>query len=268
MKKTIKFLGIGGMGTPTEPLNGEGSPLAATATNFWSLLRKLQVLKLAGMLILITVIGLSMTACFMEPPDTPTGVRAEVLSATSVKISWDAVSGADGYTIYRASGTAGSLNKWEDVTGTSYTDTGLTTGTTYRYSVTAYNAFGESEQSAVVFTTPAAAFNADAMWTRLVGNGNAFQKGSSSTYAMLTAWVSFETTNSTKVVRGDSGNMANDPLGSRNLISITATTITFANGGSFNYSLSANNNTLTISNWVGGGYSASAMNGSYTRLVF
>jgi len=49
MKNTIRILGFGGRD--------------AAVTNLWSLLRKLQVLKLAGMLILITIIGFSMVAC-------------------------------------------------------------------------------------------------------------------------------------------------------------------------------------------------------------
>jgi len=64
MKNTIKC----GMGTPTEPQSGEGSPLAAASSNAWSLQRKLRETKSAWMRILfpialVAMIGFSMAAC-------------------------------------------------------------------------------------------------------------------------------------------------------------------------------------------------------------
>ncbi|MCD8124141.1 MAG: fibronectin type III domain-containing protein [Lachnospiraceae bacterium] len=63
----------------------------------------------------------------------------KVTSSTSIKITWKAVSGADSYRVFRKT----SSGKWKTVqkstTKTSYTDTGLTCGTTYTYTVRAYS---------------------------------------------------------------------------------------------------------------------------------
>jgi cellulose 1,4-beta-cellobiosidase len=61
-----------------------------------------------------------------------------------------------------------------NVSGTTYTNTGLTNGTTYYYVVTASNAAGESVNSAAAMATPAAAVTAPAAPTALTATaGNA-----------------------------------------------------------------------------------------------
>jgi hypothetical protein len=66
-----------------------------------------------------------------------------------IALSWTGSSGATGYNIYRStsSGGEGSTPYKTGVTGTSWTDTGLTNGTTYYYQVSAVNAVGESGKS-------------------------------------------------------------------------------------------------------------------------
>ncbi|MDF2511542.1 MAG: hypothetical protein K0S04_1408 [Herbinix sp.] len=54
------------------------------------------------------------------------------------KIIWGAVSGASGYELYRASTKTGSYKKVKETTARSFTNTGLTTGSTYYYKVRAY----------------------------------------------------------------------------------------------------------------------------------
>jgi len=83
-------------------------------------------------------------------PATPSGVTASVLSSNSIKISWSAVSGASGYYVYKSTSANGQSNKLGPVSGTSYTDNGLSPNTTYYYKVSAYNSNGESSQSANV----------------------------------------------------------------------------------------------------------------------
>jgi glycosidase/fibronectin type 3 domain-containing protein len=74
-------------------------------------------------------------------PAAPTGLAARSHGATSVALSWSAVSASDlyGYVVYRST-TSGSgyveVGR-TDATTTHFTDTGLTTGTTYYYVVKA-----------------------------------------------------------------------------------------------------------------------------------
>ncbi len=74
-------------------------------------------------------------------------------------LSWDASDRAAEYWIYRAATASGTLTRIAEdttITGTTYTDTGLTNGTAYRYRVRAVNVAGESADSAEVTATPTA----------------------------------------------------------------------------------------------------------------
>ncbi len=83
---------------------------------------------------------------------TPGGLTVSGSTNTSVSLSWNAVVGASGYNIYRnGSKINPSLNA-----ATTYTDSsGLTTGTSYSYSVNAQNASGQqsAQTTAVIGTT-------------------------------------------------------------------------------------------------------------------
>lgn len=73
-----------------------------------------------------------------------------------VSLSWQSVSGATGYYVYRSTSQNGTYSKRTSsaVSGTSYADTGLTNGTTYWYRVTATAGSTESAQSAAASATP------------------------------------------------------------------------------------------------------------------
>jgi poly(3-hydroxybutyrate) depolymerase len=74
----------------------------------------------------------------------PTGVGTSNATASSMLVSWSAVSGAAGYNVYRGGSKVSSAL----VTGTSYTDTGLAAGTTYSWTVSTVNSSGaEGAQS-------------------------------------------------------------------------------------------------------------------------
>ena len=70
-----------------------------------------------------------------------TNVISKSASYNSNKITWKKVSGASGYEVYRSNSKSGKYSKVKTITSGStlnYTNTGLTTGTTYYYKVRAY----------------------------------------------------------------------------------------------------------------------------------
>lgn len=74
-------------------------------------------------------------------PDLPaqtTGAKAASVSATSIKVSWNAVSGATGYEVYRATSANGTFTKLGWVSATSRTCGSLTCGKTYYFKVRAF----------------------------------------------------------------------------------------------------------------------------------
>ncbi|MCX5258281.1 glycoside hydrolase family 18 protein [Streptomyces canus] len=83
-------------------------------------------------------------------PAAPAGLAVTGASSSSVSLSWNAVSGATGYHVYR-NGT-----KITAVTGTSATVTGLAASTSYSFQVTAVNSAGESVKSGAVTGTTTA----------------------------------------------------------------------------------------------------------------
>jgi endoglucanase len=94
-----------------------------------------------------------------QPPSTPTGLTVASTTATSVSLSWTAATdnvGVTGYNVYRGSAKVGS------VSGTTFTDTALTASTAYTYTVSAYDAAGNTSpaSAAVTATTAAGGGNA------------------------------------------------------------------------------------------------------------
>lgn len=90
------------------------------------------------------------------PPAAPTGLAATADNA-QVSLLWNSSTGAATYNLLRST-TSGSgyVTAASGLTGTSYTDTGLTNGTTYYYVVTATNTGGTSANSSETSATPAA----------------------------------------------------------------------------------------------------------------
>jgi hypothetical protein len=96
------------------------------------------------------------------PPPTVPGAPFN-LAATAgdqfVSLSWTAPFNNGGsniasYNIYRGTVSGGEILLKSGVTGTTYSDTGLTDGTTYYYEVTAVNGVGEGSPSNETFGLP------------------------------------------------------------------------------------------------------------------
>ena len=95
----------------------------------------------------------------MAPP-TPTNVAVQQLSLTSVRVTWTASTGATTYVVERSDAdTPGTFTVVSDtVTGTQYTDTGLTAGLAYSYRVSARaGSMTSSPSSTATITTGVAA---------------------------------------------------------------------------------------------------------------
>lgn len=78
-------------------------------------------------------------------PYAASGLSATLSNNTNVNLSWTAGSGTTSYNLYRAaeSGGESSIAPFiTGITGTSYTDTNLNSGTTYYYQVVAVNGSG------------------------------------------------------------------------------------------------------------------------------
>lgn len=84
------------------------------------------------------------------PPDAPTGLSA-ILGTGRVTLSWTASGGATSYGVKRATTPGGTYTTVaEGLTGTTYTDTGISHAATYYYVVVATNADGTGPDSTEV----------------------------------------------------------------------------------------------------------------------
>jgi len=119
------------------------------------------------------------------PPSVPAGLSATAVSSTQINLSWTASTdnvGVTGYDVFRNGAQVGTT------TTTSYQDTGLTAGTTYSYTVAAYDAAGNvsaqsTAASATTTTTTTVAFvQADDTGTI---NGNTTSIGSGQSHQVL-----------------------------------------------------------------------------------
>ncbi|SPF46016.1 Cell wall-binding protein [Candidatus Desulfosporosinus infrequens] len=84
---------------------------------------------------------------------TPTNLTATAAGSSQINLTWDAISGATSYNIYRATSSSGTFANIVAVTTAGYVDTALSSGTTYYYEVQAVNSAGTSSYSSEAFTT-------------------------------------------------------------------------------------------------------------------
>ncbi|MGP8055188.1 MAG: cellulase family glycosylhydrolase [Limisphaerales bacterium] len=82
-------------------------------------------------------------------PYAASGLIAMLSNNTNVNLSWTAGSGATSYNLYRAAESGGEPTNpvVTGITGTTYTDTNLNSGTTYYYQVVAVNGSGPTGYS-------------------------------------------------------------------------------------------------------------------------
>lgn len=84
-------------------------------------------------------------------PAAPTGLAATVVSNVRIDLTW--TNNADNVQGFKVGKSTDGINFTEVTSGSSYSATGLTVGTTYYFRVRAYNAAGDSAYSNIVIAT-------------------------------------------------------------------------------------------------------------------
>jgi len=89
-------------------------------------------------------------------PAAPTNLTASAISSSQIRLNWQDNSNNEGrFEIFRSTdGTTFTFRAQVGINVTSFTDSGLTAGTTYFYRVRAVNSFGNSGWSNVASATP------------------------------------------------------------------------------------------------------------------
>ena len=102
----------------------------------------------------LVISGVLATPCAV--PTAPTGLTATPVASNRIDLSWNATA-SDSYSVYRATSPGGPYSRLSSgLTATSFSDTSVSGGTTYYYTITAVDAPGcesaySSEVSAEVF---------------------------------------------------------------------------------------------------------------------
>lgn len=86
-------------------------------------------------------------------PAAPASPMAGAVNSSKINLSWAAVAKATGYKVYQSSNGGETFDEIYDGTSLSFQATGLTANTEYKYHISAYNAFGESEMASAQATT-------------------------------------------------------------------------------------------------------------------
>src|SRR5262245_49819083 len=138
-------------------------------------------------------------------PPAPTNLMASPGNA-QVSLSWNASSGASSYNVKRSTTSGGPYTTiGAGVTSTSFTNTGLTNGTTYFFVVSAVNSAGESGNSNQASATPIASSAGDIF---VATNGTDSNPGTMSAPTTLTSAITRIQPGQTIQMRGGTYNFS------------------------------------------------------------
>ena len=165
----------------------------------------------------------------LAPPAAPTGLTA-TRGNTQVSLSWTASPGATSYSVYQGTSAGGEAATAiaSGLTTTSYTNTGLTNGTTYYYKVTATGSGGEGLRSGEVSATPLAPPAAPQNLVVRAGSGSA-----------SLVWTASATATSYNVKRSTSSYGPFTLITGGSVSGTSATDTVLTNGTTYYYEVSA-----------------------------
>src|SRR3989344_1292226 len=130
---------------------------------------------------------------------TPTGLTATAISSSQINLAWNAVSGAT-YKVYRATTSGAETLLASGITTNSYSNTGLTAGTTYYYKVSSVisgvdsilsnEAFATTSKITPVLSISISPSNSVTQGTQTTSTGNGCPAGLTCTLTRNSATVS------------------------------------------------------------------------------
>jgi spore germination protein YaaH len=148
--------------------------------------------KLWMVMVLVSIFILNSSFVFAKPanklsipPTAPTLFTYSGITASEVTLSWQTVSKATGYKVYRATPNDTNYTLIATISTNSYKNTGLAPGTKYWYFVRAYNSYGTSPDSSHInLTTTQAAPTSKKL---ILGFATYYYSGDASSYNTMTA---------------------------------------------------------------------------------
>lgn len=112
-----------------------------------------KVIKLKSMVTIITLMLFAFNIFYTDKtvnavttaPVKTKSITSVGVSSSSIKVSWTTVSGASGYSVYRATSRTGTYTLLANTTKTTYTNTGLKSGNQYYYKIKTYKNIGATK---------------------------------------------------------------------------------------------------------------------------
>ncbi|TGE39651.1 cell wall-binding protein [Desulfosporosinus fructosivorans] len=103
--------------------------------------------------LLVSTLLFPKTTLAASIPSAPTDFSATAESSSEIYLDWDSVNNATSYQVYRSTSSSGTYSKIATTTSTQYTNTNLSSDTTYYYKILALNSAGESPYSSKKYAT-------------------------------------------------------------------------------------------------------------------
>jgi hypothetical protein len=187
-------------------------------------------------------------------PPAPTGLAATAGSG-QVNLNWSASAGAASYDIYRgtSAGNESATAIATNVGATTYSDTSVTSGTTYYYTVTAVNASGQSGISNEAHATPLQGLPTVPTNLSAVGGND----------QVSLAWTASTGAASYNVYRGTLPDQENTTPIATGITTATYVDTTVTNGPTYYYKVAAVNNVGTTA-YSNEANAATGVNGGVT----